>query len=135
MTLIVAGVVAVALFQSSMTAVLVEGVIGRAFRKRRMEKRILALKSHTIVAGCGRTGRFVVQELTASRLPFVVVEKDPEMFARLNLEYNGELLHVIGDATDDHVLTAAGVERASGARHGPRRGSGGTSSSPSRRAP
>ncbi|HEX4335796.1 MAG TPA: potassium channel protein [Polyangiaceae bacterium] len=114
MTLIVAGVVAVALFQSSMTAVLVEGVIGRAFRKRRMEKRILALKSHTIVAGCGRTGRFVVQELTASRLPFVVVEKDPEMFARLNLEYNGELLHVIGDATDDHVLTAAGVERAWG---------------------
>ena len=114
MTLIVTGVAAVALFQSSLTAVLVEGVIGRAFRKRRMEKRISALVSHTIVAGCGRTGRYVIHELRASRLPFVVVEKDPETFAKLNVEYDGELLHVIGDATDDHVLSAAGVERASG---------------------
>ena len=48
MSMIVAGVGAVALFQSSLTAVLVEGVIGRAFRRRRMDKRIASLTSHTI---------------------------------------------------------------------------------------
>jgi voltage-gated potassium channel len=114
MTLIVTGVAAVALFQSSLTAVLVEGVIGRALRKRRMEKRIAALKSHTIVAGCGRTGRFVIDELVSSRLPFVVVDKDAEALARLEAERGIELNHVVGDATDDQVLSAAGVERAAG---------------------
>ena len=114
MTMIVTGVGAVAFFQSALTAVLVEGVLGRALRKRRMEKRISKLTSHTIVAGGGRTGRFVINELHVNRLPFVVVDKDPEALARLNDEYGGELIHVVGDATDDHVLSAAGVERASG---------------------
>jgi voltage-gated potassium channel len=114
MTLIVTGVGAVAFFQSALTAVLVEGVVGRALRRRRMEKRIAKMTSHTIVAGGGRTGRFVINELHINRLPFVVVDKDPEALARVNAEYGGELAHVVGDATDDHVLTAAGVERASG---------------------
>ncbi len=112
MTLIVMGVGAVALFQSSLTAVLVEGVIGKALRKRRMEKRILALKGHTIVAGCGRTGGFVIHELVAGQHPFVVVDKDPEALSRVNSEYGGELLQVVGDATDDSSLSAAGIERA-----------------------
>jgi voltage-gated potassium channel len=114
MTMIVAGVGAVALFQSSLTAVLVEGVIGRAFRRRRMDKRIASLKAHTIVAGGGRTGRFVIEELIANRLPFIVVDKNEPGLARLNDELGGELLYVVGDATDDHVLIAAGIERASG---------------------
>jgi voltage-gated potassium channel len=111
--MIVAGVGTVAFFQSSLTALLVEGVIGKAFRRRRMENRIAALNGHTIVAGCGRTGRFVIEELVASELPFVVIDRDVATLEHLSDYYQG-MLYVVGDATDDQSLKAAGIERASG---------------------
>lgn len=115
MAMIVVGVAVVALFQSSMTAVLIEGIVGKAFRRRRMERRIAALRGHIIVAGCGRTGRFVIRELTTDGQPFVVVDRDEQELQKLNEEeHDGNLLYVVGDATDDHSLIAAGVDRASG---------------------
>ncbi|HEX2872976.1 MAG TPA: NAD-binding protein [Polyangiaceae bacterium] len=114
MGLIVAGVASVAFFQSSLTAVMVEGVIGKAWRRNRMERKIAALNGHTIVAGCGRTGRFVIEELVGSGKPFVVIDQDARLLEQLNAEHDGQLLFVVGDATDDHSLKAAGVERASG---------------------
>jgi voltage-gated potassium channel len=114
MGMIVAGVAAVALFQSSLTTLLIEGVIAKAFRRRVMERRISGLAGHTIVAGCGRTGQFVIHELVGSELPFVVVDQDEESLQKLSEHYGGNLLYVVGNATDDQSLLAAGVERAEG---------------------
>jgi voltage-gated potassium channel len=114
MCMIVLGVAAVAFFQSSLTAVMVEGVIGRALRRRRMERKIAALNGHTIVAGCGRTGRFVVEELVSGEKPFVLIDQDQTVLEQLNVELGGRLLYVVGDATDDSCLKSAGVERANG---------------------
>ena len=114
MGMIVAGVATLAFFQSSLTAVMVEGVVGKAWRRRRMERGIAKMTGHTIVAGCGRTGRFVIQELVANALPFVVVDRDLAMLEQLNADHGGGLLWIVGDATDDHSLIAAGVERATG---------------------
>lgn len=115
MGLIVTGVAVVALFQSSLTAVLIEGIIGKALRRRRMERRIAALKGHTIVAGCGRTGRFVLQEMAAGGHHFVVIDRDEEELMKLSEEeHGGNLLYVVGDATDDQSLIQAGIERAGG---------------------
>jgi voltage-gated potassium channel len=110
----VLGVSAVAFFQSSLTAVMVEGVIGKAWRRRRMDRKIAALDGHTIVAGCGRTGRFVIAELVASERPFVMIDSDARLLEQVNAEHGGGLLYLVGDATDDHCLKSAGVERASG---------------------
>jgi voltage-gated potassium channel len=114
MGMVVSGVATVAFFQSSLTAVMIEGVIGKAFRRRIMERRIAALEGHTIVAGCGRTGRFVVEELLASGLPFVVIDRDAEAIEEINAENGGRIPFVVGNATDDHSLTAAGIQRAGG---------------------
>lgn len=114
MGLIVIGVASVAFFQSSLTAVLVEGLIGKAFRRRRMERRIAALTGHTIVAGAGRTGKFVIEELAHTGRPFVVVDLDEGLLVKLSEEHSGKLLYVVGDATDDASLKAAGMERATG---------------------
>lgn len=114
MFMIVTGVATVAFFQSSLTTMMIEGVIGKAVRRRLMERRIAALSGHTIVAGCGRTGRFVIEELLASNLPFVVIDRDREVLDQINADHGGRLLYVIGDATDDHSLLAAGVSEASG---------------------
>ncbi|MDX2053965.1 MAG: potassium channel protein [Polyangiaceae bacterium] len=112
--MIVCGLATIAFFQSTLTTLLIEGYIGKAFRSRFMKKKISALSGHFVVAGCGRTGRYVVEELVATRLPFVVVDQDEAKLLHLAGEVGQELLCVVGDATDDHVLLAAGVERASG---------------------
>lgn len=114
MLMIVAGVGAVAFFQATMTAVFVQGAIGKAFRRRRMDKKIAALTGHIVVAGAGRTGRFVIEELAASHRPFAVIDLDEPALMRLAEDLPVPLLYVIGNATDDDFLIAAGVERASG---------------------
>jgi voltage-gated potassium channel len=114
MVLMVTGVAAIAFFQSTLTTMLVEGAIGRVFRRTRMDRRIASLKNHTVVCGCGRTGKFVAEELAAAHLPFVAIDIDEGQLERLNDELGGKLLYVAGDATEDDVLMAAGIERAGG---------------------
>lgn len=113
--LIFCGLAAVGFFNSTLTAFLVEGRLGRALRRGRMQKRVSHLRGHIIVAGCGRTGRFCAEELIALGKPFVVVDRDESLLQRLNeTRYLGKLLYVRGDATEDRDLIAAGVQRASG---------------------
>ncbi len=112
--IIIAGVGTMAFFQSTLTALLVEGVLGKTFRKARMDKKIAALSNHLVVAGCGRTGKYIVEELSAIDRPFVIIDRDEDVLMQLNELLGGKLLYVIGDATEDHTLIEAGVERAHG---------------------
>lgn len=113
--LILSGLGAIAFFQSAMTALLVEGVIGRAFRRRRMQKTIAKMSGHFVVAGCGRTGKYVVEDLAASRTPFVVIDQSEAVLERISEELGGKLVYIVGDATEDHTLIQAGVKEAAGA--------------------
>jgi len=79
-----------------------------------MERAIGTLKGHIILCGIGTTGWHIATELRAVGVPFVVVDADRERLDELNAEFGDELLFVCGDATDDHVLDLAGVERARG---------------------
>jgi voltage-gated potassium channel len=113
--LIVSGIVALAFFESTMTAMLVEGVIGKVFRRRRMLRRLAKMKDHYVLAGCGRTGKHCLSELAAMKKQVVAIDQDEELLERLSQEQHaGKLVYVVGDATDDHTLLAAGVERAKG---------------------
>lgn len=81
-----------------------------AWEQRRMQKNIAALKDHFIVCGQGRMGRSICEQLQARRRPFVVVEREAarlEQVARIE-----GWAYVPGDATDDEVLKAAGIDRA-----------------------
>src|SRR6266545_1049205 len=111
---IVCGVGAVAYFQSTLTAFLVEGTIGHAWRRNRMKRQIEALSDHVVVAGIGSTGRHVVEELRAMSKPLVAIDRSREHLERVSSELGGTLLYIHGDATDDDVLADAGVARASG---------------------
>lgn len=114
-TLIVGGVGTLAYVQANVTAVLVEGAIGQAWRRNRMRKKIEALGGHIVVAGSGSTGKHVIEELIATKTPFVVIDRNHEHLERLSQSMmNGEMLFVHGDATEDHILVLAGVDRAAG---------------------
>jgi voltage-gated potassium channel len=113
--LIVSGVGVLAYTQSNLTALLVEGVIGEALRRRRMDKDIAKLSGHIVVAGAGGTGKHVVEELHATRTPFVVIDRNEHQLRQVSADLcEGKMLYVHGDATMDPVLVAAGVTRARG---------------------
>lgn len=114
-TLILSGIATIAYVQGNVTAILVEGVIGQALRRNRMRKSIEALEGHIVVAGSGSTGKHVIEELVATRTPFVVIDKNREHLERISAQLaHGEMLYVHGDATEDHVLIEAGIVRAKG---------------------
>lgn len=113
--LIVSGVGALAYVQGNLTALLVEGAIGQAFRRSRMRKKLDAISKHVVVAGAGSTGRHVLEELVLTQTKFVVIDRDLRHLERISEDLtNGTMLFVHGDATDDHTLIEAGVRRARG---------------------
>ena len=113
--LILGGVGVLAYMQSNLTALLVEGVIGQAWRRRRMQKEIEKLSGHIVVAGAGGTGKHVIEELVATRSPFVVIDRSEQTLKHVSDDLcGGKMLYVHGDATLDHVLLTAGIVRARG---------------------
>ena len=101
-------------FISSLTALIVEGDLQGILRRRSMQRAIGTLNDHVIVCGVGTTGRHIATELEAVGIPFVVIDSNGDLLEELASEHGEELLYVVGDATDDHVLELAGIERARG---------------------
>ena len=96
---------------SSLTSLIVEADLGHFIARRRMDKRIAALKGHVILCGFGRTGQAVHAALVREKQPFVVIEHDK---SNLQLLEELSLLYVEGDATHDEYLERAGIHRAKG---------------------
>lgn len=89
----------------------VVGELNGYLRRRRMLKRISGLRGHTIVCGYGRMGMQVVAGLRADGQDLVVIEGNADLADYF--EDTGTVA-VIGDATSDSVLRAAGILRARG---------------------
>jgi voltage-gated potassium channel len=101
-------------FVSVLTTYLDEGEFLQSRRRKRMRKIIESMSGHIIVCGAGGTGRHVVDELTATRWPFLLIDTDAEKLERLQEMHANKLAVVQGDATDDDVLVDAGIMRAHG---------------------
>jgi voltage-gated potassium channel len=86
--------------------VVVDGELRNFVGRRFMNREISKLSGHTIVCGWGRVGRAVADDLHASGHEVVVVDVDADRIA--NLPYPT----VVGDATLDSTLRAAGLEQA-----------------------
>jgi voltage-gated potassium channel len=98
---------------SAATAFVVEGDLTEALRRRKMEKRIAGMSGHYVVCGAGETGMRAAQELIATGRAVVIIDKDPRRIARLGRDCP-EVPHLHADASEDDVLVAAGIARASG---------------------
>lgn len=110
-SLIFLGVGAVAYAVRNATKVMLEGELRGILGRRKVERRIKALKNHYIVCGYGRMGKIVCKELLARRVPFVIIENSADVLSGLSDE---GVLMIQGDSTQDHVLEEAGVGRAKG---------------------
>ena len=94
---------------STFSEYLVSGKLFEQFKHRKVEKKIKSLKGHTIVCGFGRNGKQAILKLKNYNQQFVVVEKDKEIAAELDVN---NLLNIQGDATLDETLLRAGIKNA-----------------------
>lgn len=116
--LLVIGVGSFVYFFSNFTAFIVEGNLDRILWRRRMRRSLNAIEHHYIVCGAGRTGQHMIRELIQTERPFVLIDIDEirarELLDELGFGKQREFPIVIGDATDDEILRAAGIEQAVG---------------------
>lgn len=107
MALILLGVGATLYAFSVLIETLIEGRLLDLLGRRRMVRTISSMQNHTIICGWGRVGRSIAAEVADAGKPLVVIDVDEDRLA--------DCPHpsVLGDATEDKVLVAAGVERAS----------------------
>jgi voltage-gated potassium channel len=96
---------------STVTSIFADGELHAFFDDYRMMQKIQQLQQHTIVCGYGRHATEVCLELSKQQLPMVVIEQDAEKIEHLRRDT--PYLFLRGDATDDAMLYAAGIEKAS----------------------
>ncbi len=77
--------------------------------RKRMGRRVNALKDHYIICGYGRIGQQIAQGYRQNKVPYVIIEQEP---SRLEMLREADTPHVEGDAADDDVLQSAGIDRA-----------------------
>src|SRR4030088_3039173 len=80
--LIVFGVTTLFIAIGAMTQTIIEMEFGDAIGKRRNKRMIENLRDHYIICGYGRVGRGAAAELAKARVPFVIVDIDPERIQR-----------------------------------------------------
>ena len=76
---------------------------------KKMQKKIDSYSNHTIICGYGRNGKQAATKLLAYKRPFVVIEKNKDIYEK----YQSEIVpFVLGNANEDEVLMQAGIDRA-----------------------
>ncbi|HUP84529.1 MAG TPA: NAD-binding protein [Acidimicrobiales bacterium] len=86
---------------------LIEGQLRDLFGRRRMERKIAGMSGHVVICGWGRVGRSIASFVSTAGRQLVVIDRDAERLASVPYPT------VVGNATDDDVLRAAGIDRAS----------------------
>ncbi|MCB2186595.1 MAG: NAD-binding protein [Deltaproteobacteria bacterium] len=111
MVLLAVGVGTIFYILSLLAQMVVEGKIREVLGRRSLQRHIRDLKNHYIICGYGRIGSLVDQMLKEVGVQTVVIEKNETVMRRLEAEGT---LYVLGEATEDESLMAAGIERARG---------------------
>jgi voltage-gated potassium channel len=109
--LLVAGVGAALYTFTLLATVVVEGGLPKRLQKRREARMLETIRDHFIVCGYGRIGSIVAEQFRRQRIPYVIVERDPE---RVQLALEQGALSVEADASREEVLKRVGIERARG---------------------
>jgi len=72
-------------------------------------RRAQRMQDHTVICGYGRIGQATADEFERNDEPYVIVEHDLTLVEELREQG----IHVVhGDATEDHILIAAGIKNA-----------------------
>jgi voltage-gated potassium channel len=109
--LIFFGVSVMFLVFGTITQAIIELELQDQYGKRRKKRLMQKMHDHFIVCGFGRVGRNASYELKRSKVPFIVLDRNPQ---RVERAMQSEMLAVVADATRDDDLREVGVPRARG---------------------
>ncbi|TWU65311.1 MULTISPECIES: potassium channel family protein [Crateriforma] len=90
-------------------SMILEGELDRVIGRQRMNREIAKLNGHVIVCGYGRMGQHLVDGLRHASRSMVIIDIDEEAIAAAS---EAGLLTLHGDATNDDLLTMAGIAKA-----------------------
>jgi len=96
---------------SSITRYLISGDYRIYFKNYKVMSELEKLDGHVIICGYGRNGQQAVRTLEAHDQKAVVIESNEQIINRLRASQDPIIL-IEGDATDDSVITKAGIEKA-----------------------
>ncbi len=111
--LILSGAGIVAYTIPMLSALVIEGQLHHLFARRRMLRKIEAMRDHFIVCGDTVAAAYVAEELWRTQREVVLVVPTDEALTAVAGRL-GEVPGMVGDPTDDDVLVAAGIARARG---------------------
>lgn len=115
MLLLLFGTGSIVFFASMITAFVVEGDLKNVLAANKLKKRMKRMKDHVIVCGAGSTGRNVIEELIKTKRPVIAVDVNEELLKDLAEKHPGaEYAWVVGDATDDEVMSQLNIKEAIG---------------------
>lgn len=109
--LIFSGIVGIALAGRALGESLLKNTWSGQGEKRKMQKKIQALRGHHIICGFGRVGHAAAAQFDGVKVPYVILD---QTYAP---DVNGESqehIYLEGDATHEQLLMDAGIKRARG---------------------
>ena len=110
--LLIVGGVGTAFYTATLLATMVvEGGLQRRFERRRIAFMLERLHDHFILCGYGRIGRMIAEELDRQKVPFIVIERNPE---HVRAVMERAWVAVEADASHEEVLKRVGIHRARG---------------------
>ena len=108
---IIGGLVTFGIVTAPLVEVAVEGTVRGYFRRRRMMREVDRMEGHYVLCGYGRVGREVAEDLAADGVSFVIVDQNESIVEECLADgYRA----ILGEASSDEVLEAAGTRRARG---------------------
>jgi voltage-gated potassium channel len=96
---------------SQIMAEVVEGEFFQRVESRRFKRMLDQLNNHFIICGYGRIGSVIADEFRRQQVPYVVIDRDGD---RVHEVIAGGGMAIAADASRDHVLHGAGIDRARG---------------------
>jgi voltage-gated potassium channel len=107
MAIIVTGVSTVLYTFTLSVQVIVEGQLREFVGRRRMDKKISEMRGHVIICGWGRVGKAAAGDIIQAGRSVVVIDMIANRLVDLPIPT------IVGDATLDSTLRAAGIDHAS----------------------
>ncbi|MFH2141452.1 MAG: potassium channel protein [Bacteroidota bacterium] len=95
---------------STFTRYILSGVFRNFYKQSKMKKRISKLSNHIIVCGYGRVGKQSALELLENKEKVVII--DNQISNIEEIQQIPELMYILGDATQDEVLSEALINDA-----------------------
>ncbi len=107
--LILLGYAAAVYTIGGLAQLIINGELKTLLGVRRMQREIESLEKHIVVCGYGRMGRLLAETLATRNRKVLVIDCNAE---RVREARGNGFLAIEGNATEEEVLKAAGVERA-----------------------